>query len=313
MLGRVLAASAVNASGSGDCASGCTEAMCTILGVVIHVFGSVGINIGQNLQAMAIADHPQGKDSKTWKVGMALFAVASVITFSALALASATILVPLESVQFVVNIAFNGIVRKKRITITMYVGTAVIIGGVVLVVLFGTNEEAQSAACYTEDQLKHYWTEPAWWIYLIISFGIAGVSYIIWRIYERNAREGAEPLPGAKWVEPVTFTLSSALFGGGQMVVHTKLIAELLELSFASVRRGSSRPPAADGRRGRPEHSPLARLHATRHASPTSLDPHVCVSRLPSRVSRATLPLRTGFSGSSWSSCSCLGSIGCTA
>lgn len=235
--GRALSASGSDAgSGDGSCASGCTLAACTIAGVVIHVLGSVGINIGQNLQALAIANGEVpgcGGSSKMWKIGMALFAVASIITFSALALASASILVPLESIQFIVNIAFNGIVRKKKITLKMYTGTAVIIGGVVLVVLFGTNEEAQAAACYTEAQLREYWTEPAWWVFLISSLIVAAVTYVVWRIYEKAGREKRQ-LPYHSFMEPVMFTLSSALFGGGQMVVHTKLLAELLELSGAT-------------------------------------------------------------------------------
>lgn len=212
-----------------------------------------------------------------WKIGMALFAVASIITFSALALASASILVPLESIQFIVNIAFNGIVRKKKITLKMYTGTAVIIGGVVLVVLFGTNEEAQAAACYTEAQLREYWTEPAWWVFLISSLIVAAVTYVVWRIYEKAGREKRQ-LPYHSFMEPVMFTLSSALFGGGQMVVHTKLLAELLELSGATVRTTRRRPPAC-------------------RASPaTPLPPRLCrrasPERLPERLVASSCRLR---------------------
>ena len=96
----------------GHCDTGCSDDWCVPLGIIVHIVGSIGINIGQNLQALGLeraAPENQNRPCKSqmWVIGMALFAVASVITFGALALASALILVPLESVQFIVNIAFG--------------------------------------------------------------------------------------------------------------------------------------------------------------------------------------------------------------
>jgi hypothetical protein len=123
IYGRMLSSndggSSTNSTDSGggghDCAS-CDAAICVILGIVIHVVGSIGINLGQNLQALSFNLVSQiGEDGKKsfcnkktmWSFGMALFAVSSIVTFAALALASASILVPLESVQFIVNIIFS--------------------------------------------------------------------------------------------------------------------------------------------------------------------------------------------------------------
>ena len=66
------------------------------------------INLGQNLQALGLERLGDGAlqrpcNSKLWVAGMALFIVSSLITFSALALASASVLVPLESIQFLVK------------------------------------------------------------------------------------------------------------------------------------------------------------------------------------------------------------------
>ena len=198
------------------CASGCTATACTLAAVIIHVVGSVGINIGQNLQALALANGGIKGKSKMWNIGMALFAVSSVVTFSALALAPASILVPLESIQFVVNIAFNKVVRKRPITKLMYGGTLMIIIGILIVVIFGSNSEAQAQACYTEAKLISYWESAAWWVYLVLSFSVAGVTYVIWRSYDKAATEKRE-LPHAAAVLPLCYTLSSALFGGGQV------------------------------------------------------------------------------------------------
>jgi len=222
--------------GGHDCAS-CDAAICVILGIVIHVVGSIGINLGQNLQALSFNLVSQiGEDGKKsfcnkktmWSFGMALFAVSSIVTFAALALASASILVPLESVQFIVNIIFSKVVRGKTITYRMITGVASIMAGIALFVLFGPNE----GVCFDEDTLMSFWTQPAWWIYCAITFSIAAAAYIVWRRYEAAPKEA--PLWRADIVEPVAYTISSALFGGGQMIVHTKLLAELIELNLGN-------------------------------------------------------------------------------
>jgi uncharacterized membrane protein len=219
---------------TGGCASGCTDVSCTILGVIIHIVGSIGINIGQNLQALALANGVTNKcQSKMWMIGFVVFVVASIVTFSALALASASILVPLEAIQFVVNIAFGRIVRKRTITPKMYAGTVLTIGGIAVIVTFGSDEAALEAACFTEEIIKGYWTEPAWVVYMITSFAVAAVLFIVWKMYVR-AKKARRKLPYAHVVEPVAYTLSAALFGGGQMIVHTKAIAELFEIGGSS-------------------------------------------------------------------------------
>ena len=216
------------------CDTGCTGSYCTPLGVVIHVVGSVGINIGQNLQAMgleALGPSMMHKpcSSKLWVIGMTTFIIASLVTFGALALASASVLVPLESIQFVVNLIFGKFVRKKLITLRMLFGTTLLILGIFLIVIFGTQEHY----CFDVPQLMAFWSNPVWIVYLISTFVVALIFYLVWRRYTAARRAGVS----LRWhnaVEPIAFTVSSALFGGGQMIVHTKLLAELLELTAAS-------------------------------------------------------------------------------
>ena len=184
-----------------------------MLGVAIHIVGSVGINLGQNIQALALSRRPDLKNypcgSTLWRWGMALFITASIVTFGALALASASILVPLESVQFIVNIAFNKFIRHKTITLRMYLGVLLVIAGIVLFVLFGPNE----GACFEPQQLECFWKAPVWWVYVSISFGIAALSYVTWRLYDCGSREG-KPYAYTRVVEPTAYTLQAALFGG---------------------------------------------------------------------------------------------------
>ena len=216
------------------CETGCASAWCTPLGIAIHVIGSVGINLGQNLQALGLERlGAEGLHrpctSKLWVTGMTVFIISSLVTFSALALASASVLVPLESIQFLVNLLFGRFVRGKQITRRMALGTLILIGGVTMVVCFGVHE----SYCYDEAALQAFWVAPSWILYLICTFAIAAALYVVWRRYAA-ARKAKRRLPHHDIVEPVAYTLSSALFGGGQMIVHTKLLAELFELSAAS-------------------------------------------------------------------------------
>ncbi len=72
------------------------------------VFGSIGINVGQNMQAGGIAKLPdedkmKPHKSRMWIQGMIVFVSFSMLNFAALALAPASILTPLESIQFVTS------------------------------------------------------------------------------------------------------------------------------------------------------------------------------------------------------------------
>ena len=312
--GRSLsaAASSVNGSHSAadghiECAFGCSPVeMCYALGIVIHVVGSIGINIGQNLQALAMANSQRDGEkfspckSKIWISGMATFIVSSIVTFGALALAPAGILVPLESVQFVVNIAFNRIVRGKAITLKMVLGVVLVMAGIGLFVAFGPNEDG----CFDEASLRSKWTGTGWHIYLAISFSLAAIFYVTWRWYASSKKQ-QRTLFAHGTMEPVMYTLSSALFGGGQMIVHTKVMAELIELGTFTDPDGVSKvflgaprliPPSIPRR---PPQPPPDR--------PRLVPPHTAHSPLP------TLPpprQPTGSSGSSSSAPPPLASTG---
>jgi hypothetical protein len=73
------------------------------------VLGSIGINIGQNIQATGLQKLPEFQrakpcNSRQWVVGLSIFIAFSMLNFAALALAPASILTPLESIQFVTNV-----------------------------------------------------------------------------------------------------------------------------------------------------------------------------------------------------------------
>ena len=113
------------------------ETFLVIFGIGIHIIGSIGINTGQNLQAMGLAKLDQadrqkcGKliRSRLWLIGCSLFISCSIVNFAALTLAPASILVPLEAVQFIVNVAFGKYVRKVEVPMRMLAGVLSMVAG----------------------------------------------------------------------------------------------------------------------------------------------------------------------------------------
>ena len=205
-----------------------------LIGVGMGVVGSVLINIGQNLQATAMQSSPEVASkpctSKTWITGLSVFVCGSLLNFLAFTFASASILVPIEAVQFVVNVIYGKYVNKKAISNRMLLGVTITIGGTVLCVTFGSSD----TRCFTLGDMEAFWLQPLWWIYLLVSFSVAFFALSINRSYTRQLAIGGSPKHHV-YVLPVTFAVSSALLGGGQMIVHSKAIAELFELQVQMI------------------------------------------------------------------------------
>lgn len=207
-----------------------------IVGIIIHIFGSIGINTGQNLQAMALAklDEQAKKKpwlSRLWCIGCSMFVSFSILNFVALTLAPASILVPLESIQFVNNVFFGQFVRKVRIPPRMWIGVGMMVCGTVMAVLFGATE----SYCFTAERLEQlwHWDEGwGWWLYIVLTFSLSFFCLWVHARYEKAERDGAR-LPNHQYVLPVTFAIPSALLGGAQMIVHSKVLSELSELLFS--------------------------------------------------------------------------------
>ena len=208
------------------------------VGVLMGVAGSIGINVGQNIQATALDELPdelksKPHKSKLWLWGMVIFIIFSLINFAALALAPASILTPLESIQFVTNIFYNKFVNKKMISWAMQGGTWLTVLGTVFTVIFGP----VGVPCHSVRTLENYWSKPTWLVYLIISLAFAIGSYVTHIVYMRKMKlvrvQNDAPAPWAhEMVLPVSFTLYSSLAGGAQMIVQSKVFSELLAMIF---------------------------------------------------------------------------------
>ena len=71
----------------------------------------------------------------------------------------------------------------------------------------------------------------AWWVYVSCSLVVAVGAFATHRFYSRWAQR-KRPLAHSGIILPVTFTLYSALLGGAQMIVHSKVLSELLYMIF---------------------------------------------------------------------------------
>jgi hypothetical protein len=154
--------------------SSLTEVQCVelpdwgfVAGIVMGVFGSVGINIGQNIQANGLAALPpelldKPHKSKTWLKGLALFIGFSMLNFAAFALAPASILTPLESIQLVTNVFYNKFINKTRISRKLVAGTSCAVIGTVFTIVFGP----PNADCSSVTILSDNWTKVPWITYL---------------------------------------------------------------------------------------------------------------------------------------------------
>jgi len=257
---------AVNGSFVGDCAvegtvfdlHGCecgsedAESAKVTFGILIHILGSVGINTGQNLQALGLvrmAEEERNQcgslcKSRLWVIGCTMFISCSMLNFAALTLASASILVPLEAVQFVCNVAFGKVVRKMPIPPRMYGGVLMMCFGVGLAVYFGE----RGTHCFTIDDLKAFWLLPeawGWWLWLAISFAVSIVCLFLHR-RAWNLRAEGRPIRNAAIVMPILYAIPSALLGGGQMIVQSKCLSELMEIMFTQGDREDYVLPLAD-------------------------------------------------------------------
>ena len=247
------------------------------IGIGMGVIGSILINIGQNFQAAGLQSSPRAKDnpcsSRVWVMGLTIFITGSLLNFGAFTFASASVLVPIEAIQFVVNVAFNKYVNKKPISCRMVAGVCLTVAGTVVCVVFGPSD----ARCFTLDDIAAFWTIPLWWAYVAVTIAIATAAYMTHESYARAVKSGANPRH-QQYVMPVTYAVSSgtnqpprrlptclrnprthiglppaphdhplvrtaALFGGSQMIVHSKAIAELMELQVRARRQSTRTHP----------------------------------------------------------------------
>lgn len=207
------------------------------VGILLGLLGSIFINVGNNMQALGMhKEEAAGSDAAKKKsgacikiAGTVLFIGGSVINFTAFALAAASVLAPLEAVQFVSNLIFARLVTKTAISKKMVLGSVFIVGGTVAAVGSGP----MSVYSFDIETLVGFWTVPAWIVYVIFANTMALATQALW-LYHQTALDRGEPKRNFATILPVTYALTSALVGT-QSVVQAKCISELLELWMGGV------------------------------------------------------------------------------
>lgn len=146
-----------------------------IVGVLLGLAASIGINTGNNLQAVGLAIQQRtGKAPRIWYIGVTTFAIASIANFGAFGFAPASILAPLDSIQFVTNLMFGKFFNKARIKRRMVFGSALIIFGCLFAVLFGPKSEPK----LTLADLASFWAALGWIAYCSFIFGFVVAAQV---------------------------------------------------------------------------------------------------------------------------------------
>eukprot|EP00900_Chrysochromulina_parva_P022243 jgi/Chrpa1/4652/Chrysochromulina_OHIO_Genome00018068-RA len=202
-------------------------------GVILSTVASIGINIGQNMQAQGInrlteEQKSAPQQSRLWVIGMLVFIFSSLFNFVALAFAPASILTPIESIQFVTNIMYNRVYNGAPVSPLMVTGVTCAVVGTCLTVFFG----AQGEKCFQGDYMEGLWRGPAWLVYFIGTMIIAIVTYFVHACMKARADMDAVYAQRTAILRPVLYTLSASLAGGSQVITHSKGLSSLLTLAF---------------------------------------------------------------------------------
>ncbi|GLI58597.1 hypothetical protein VaNZ11_000325 [Volvox africanus] len=206
------------------------------VGAIINVVGSIAINLGTNLMKLghnkrakvdcAEAQKPPVHKFKEWCIGMSFFSVGNILNFVSFGFAAQSLLAALGSVQFVSNVIFAYFVLHEPINRMILIATACIVGGCILLVVFGN----QTSATYTVKQLTELYTKPAYVVYLcLMGVGVVG-GYIL---YLHGQKVVSKTGPRGIWYAllPVAYSVFSALIGT-QSVLFSKSMSVILRLTF---------------------------------------------------------------------------------
>ena len=228
------------------------------IGIALGVLGSVGINLGNNLQALGLnvqadevkqhlikleeqgydldnlstaADLPKlaalRRGTAIFGVGWVIFVSASLINFVAFVFAPAAILAPLEAIQVVCQIFLGRLIFKKKITMLAVGSTFVAVLGVVGIVLAVPAKEYN----FSMPQLVALWNEPTWVAYLLGVLLTSAVCQVTHVIYQR-AIDAGSPKWRSDAITPVTYSVAAAIIGALSvaqakcMSVQTALLGE---------------------------------------------------------------------------------------
>ena len=144
------------------------------IGAVLAVFGSVGSNLGINIQKYSFLQNSKRPTCEQrpytrqpgWALGLGLVIAGSLGDFAALALAAQSIVAPIGSVTLVANMVFAQYWLKETLSRRDLCGTVLIILGSVLTVAFGDHSDPE----YSLSDFRRYFGYTASIIYALVVF-----------------------------------------------------------------------------------------------------------------------------------------------
>ncbi|KMZ64461.1 hypothetical protein ZOSMA_36G00680 [Zostera marina] len=217
-----------------------------VIGAIINLIGSIGINCGTNLLKLGHdqRDKLQLLNSDvtdklvikpiiyfpTWRFGILIFALGNSLNFISFGYAAQSLLAALGSIQFISNIAFSYFILNKSVTVKIVVATIFIVLGNIFLVSFGNHQ----SPVYTPDELEEKYNNIIFLIYVLVLFVIVIINHCIYRNGVNNISVfGSEPNQYWCMLLPFSYATISAAIGSCS-VLFAKSLSNLLRLSMSS-------------------------------------------------------------------------------
>ena len=153
------------------------------IGAMLAVFGSVGSNLGINIQKFSFLENSKRPINEQriytkqpgWALGLCLVIGGSLCDFAALALAAQSIVAPIGSVTLVANMVFAQYWLKETLSRRDMFGTVLIILGSVLTVAFGDHSDPE----YNLGDFRHFFGYTSSIIYALAVLGFCATLYAL--------------------------------------------------------------------------------------------------------------------------------------
>ena len=165
------------------------------------------------------------KKGHAWLIGTCIFVCGSLFNFVSFGYAPQSMLASLESSQFVANVIFSKIILGAEITRNQIIGTVLLVGGCITVVMSSSHETTE----YTAEGLMELYTRVPYIVFLCLVAVTLPTVRVIYNMYDKRLEDG-DPLPHSSAVLPITYCIFSAIVGT-QQFLFAKCLSELLRLT----------------------------------------------------------------------------------
>lgn len=206
-----------------------------LIGVLMTLCGSVGINLGTNIlkysykrndkRFKATRRRKPNLSSRSFLVGITVFVIGNIVNFASFSFTAQSLLAGLGSVQFVSNVIFGYFLLEEPITKRTLFATGLIICGNSLLVIFSS----KTSVLYETGDLLKLWIRTPYLIYL----GCASFLLIVLQslYYKITVLKGPPYSSKQELFIPLAYSAVSALLGT-QTVLFAKMTSILLRSTF---------------------------------------------------------------------------------